>query len=119
MYPNGEWPESRARLQVIDPRTRETIADMPGASNAAREHAARAAFDSLPWKQTTAPHFRRTESCNAWRVSLREPIRVTAQTLSSSYPSPIKAWEPARARAAGYRCVWTPAEQAPVLGWCS
>ena len=59
LYINGEFvaPEATATLDVIDPSTTEVIARVPdaGAADVARAvQAARTAFDSGPWKDTTA-----------------------------------------------------------------
>ena len=59
MYINGEWAESGrgAWFPVIDPSTEEVIAEVPDADEHDVNHAvqaARAAFDSGPWPQTTA-----------------------------------------------------------------
>ena len=59
LYINGDFvaPEASATLEVIDPSTTEVIARVPdaGAADVARAvQAARLAFDSGPWKDTTA-----------------------------------------------------------------
>jgi betaine-aldehyde dehydrogenase len=59
MYINGEFAESRTGpwFPVLDPSTEETIAEVPDAREDdidAAVQAARAAFDSGPWPQTTA-----------------------------------------------------------------
>ncbi len=59
LYINGEFvdPVSTDRLDVIDPSTTDVIAQVPDAGQAdiARAvAAARAAFDTGPWKETTA-----------------------------------------------------------------
>src|SRR5580700_3379310 len=58
-YINGKWLESSSgeTFPVYDPSTEEVIARVAAASNAdvdAAVKAARAAFDSGPWAQTTA-----------------------------------------------------------------
>ena len=58
-FMNGEWAESQrgACFPVFDPSTEEVIAEVPdsGAPDVDRAvRAARAAFDSGPWPQTTA-----------------------------------------------------------------
>jgi len=60
MYINGEWvePARGGYFPVYDPSTEEIIAEVPdsGAEDIDRAvRAARAAFDSGPWPQTTAP----------------------------------------------------------------
>jgi betaine-aldehyde dehydrogenase len=59
MYINGEWAESRrgSWFSVIDPSTEEMIAEVPDADEHDVNHAvqaARAAFESGAWPQTTA-----------------------------------------------------------------
>jgi betaine-aldehyde dehydrogenase len=59
MYINGEFVESRSGkyFPVIDPSTEEIIAEVPDADESDVNHAvaaARAAFDSGTWPQTTA-----------------------------------------------------------------
>ena len=59
MYINGEFVESRSGkyFSVIDPSTEEIIAEVPDADESDVNHAvaaARAAFDSGTWPQTTA-----------------------------------------------------------------
>ena len=59
LYINGEWSpsESRAYFPVIDPSTEETIAEVPSANEKDVNRAvaaARTAFDSGSWPQTTA-----------------------------------------------------------------
>jgi betaine-aldehyde dehydrogenase len=59
LYINGEWSpsESGAYFPVIDPSTEETIAEVPNANEKDVNRAvaaARTAFDSGPWPQTTA-----------------------------------------------------------------
>jgi len=59
LYINGEFvqPEASATLDVIDPSTADVIARVPdaGAADVARAvRTARAAFDTGPWKDTTA-----------------------------------------------------------------
>ncbi|MGB9405726.1 MAG: aldehyde dehydrogenase family protein, partial [Candidatus Acidiferrales bacterium] len=58
-YINGEWTESESGsvFPVIDPSTEETIAEVPNANEKDVNRAvaaARAAFDSGGWPQTTA-----------------------------------------------------------------
>ena len=59
LYINGEFvtPGTSATIDVIDPATNEVIAKAPDASAADVDRAvaaARAAFDTGPWKNTTA-----------------------------------------------------------------
>ncbi|MFZ0037239.1 MAG: aldehyde dehydrogenase family protein [Candidatus Acidiferrales bacterium] len=59
LYINGEWSESESRsyFPVIDPSTEETIAEVANANEKDVNRAvaaARAAFDSGTWPQTTA-----------------------------------------------------------------
>ena len=59
MYINGEWVESRmgSYFPVVDPSTEEIIAEVPDAGEPDVNRAvaaAKAAFESGPWPQTTA-----------------------------------------------------------------
>ena len=59
MFIGGEFTESHrgAHFQVVDPSTEEIIAEVPEADEKDVDHAvaaAKAAFDSGPWPQTTA-----------------------------------------------------------------
>jgi len=79
MLINGEWSEGRTgkSLAVIDPSTEETIAEVPDAGEDDIDDAvkaARAAFDSGPWQQTTAQQRGRLLFRLAERVRQQAPM---------------------------------------------
>lgn len=80
-YINGQWVESSARetFPVYDPATEEVIAHVASATAAdvdAAVRAARAAFDSGPWGQTTAQDRGRV------LFKLAEKVRQSAAILA-------------------------------------
>ena len=92
MYINGEWVESAKgqTFPVYDPSTEEVIAQVPDArtedvDQAAR--AARAAFDSGPWGQTTAQERGRVLFRLAERV--RQEAAMLAELESRNCGKPI------------------------------
>src|SRR5262245_30023154 len=82
LYINGEFvaSTSTATIDVIDPATREVLAQTPDASQRdieAAVQAARAAFDNGPWKDATAQDrgrvlFKLAEMVRARAVELAE-----------------------------------------------
>src|ERR1700723_2353533 len=175
MYINGEFVESQSGeyFPVIDPSTEEILAEVPNADEKDVNRAvaaAKAAFDSGAWPQTTAQErgrilFRLAErvrkeaaglaelearnsgkpiveaeydindvaTCfeyygglatkvlgsvnpvpdNALNFTMREPIGVAAQIIPWNYPLLMAAWKLAPAIAAGWTCIFKPAEQTP------
>src|SRR5579884_684767 len=91
MYINGERVESTggAWFPVIDPATEETIAEVPDA-NAADVHravkAARAAFDSGAWPQTTAQERGRLLFRLAERIRKEAPVLAELEARNSGKP---------------------------------
>jgi len=91
MYINGEFAESRTGswFPVIDPSTEETIAEVPAADEAdidAAVKAARAAFDSGPWPQTTAQERGRLLFRLAERVRREAPMLAELEARNSGKP---------------------------------
>ncbi|MFY9527573.1 MAG: aldehyde dehydrogenase family protein [Candidatus Acidiferrales bacterium] len=81
MYVNGEWVESRrgSYFPVIDPATEEIIAEVPEADEQDVNRAvaaAKAAFESGPWPQTTA------QGRGRILFRLAERVRKEAATLA-------------------------------------
>jgi len=91
MYINGEFAESRSgkTFPVIDPSTEEIIAEVPDAGEAdidAAVGAARAAFDSGPWPQTTAQERGRLLFRLAERVRREAPMLAELEARNSGKP---------------------------------
>jgi betaine-aldehyde dehydrogenase len=91
MYINGEFAESRTGfwLPVIDPSTEENIAEVPDAGAGdidAAVNAARAAFDSGPWPQTTAQERGRLLFRLAERVRREAPMLAELEARNSGKP---------------------------------
>ncbi len=91
MYLNGDWSESRTGrwLPVIDPSTEEIIAEVPDAGEAdidSAVQAARAAFDSGPWPQTTAQERGRLLFRLAERVRREAPQLAELEARDSGKP---------------------------------
>jgi betaine-aldehyde dehydrogenase len=91
MYINGDWSESRTGrwFSVIDPSTEETIAEAPDAGEAdveAAVQAARTAFDSGPWPQTTAQERGRLLFRLAERVRREAPQLAELEARNSGKP---------------------------------
>jgi betaine-aldehyde dehydrogenase len=92
MYINGEWVESAGgkSFPVCDPSTEEVIARVPEANAADVDRAvaaARAAFDSGPWGQTTAQERGRALFRLAERV--RQEAAMLAELESRNTGKPI------------------------------
>jgi betaine-aldehyde dehydrogenase len=91
MYINGEWVESRSGkyFPVYDPSTEEVIAEVPAADKKDVNRAvaaARAAFDSGPWPQTTAQERGRTLFRLAERVRRESPALAEIEARNSGKP---------------------------------
>jgi len=92
MFINGEWVESRSDLYfpVYDPSTEEILAEVPeaGADDIAiAVRAARVAFDSGPWPQTTAQERGRILFRLAERI--RQNAAMLAELESRNCGKPI------------------------------
>ena len=77
LFIGGDWvaPSSDEEIEVISPSTEEVVARVPSASRAdvdAAVAAARQAFDSGPWPQTTLAAARRG-AATAARLARRAP----------------------------------------------
>ena len=91
MYINGDWSESRTgrTFPVIDPSTEEIIAEVPDAAEADIDfavQAARAAFDSGPWPQTTAQERGRLLFRLAERIRHEAPLLAELEARNSGKP---------------------------------
>jgi len=91
MLINGEWSEGRTgkSLGVIDPSTEETIAEVPDAGEDDIDDAvkaARAAFDSGPWQQTTAQERGRLLFRLAERVRQQASMLAELEARNSGKP---------------------------------
>jgi betaine-aldehyde dehydrogenase len=91
MYINGEFVESHrdATFPVYDPSTEEIIAEVPEADEKDVERAvaaARAAFDSGPWPQTTAQERGRILFRLAERVRKEAPYLAELEARNSGKP---------------------------------
>jgi len=91
MYINGEFAESRTGswFPVVDPSTEEIIAEVPDAAEAdidAAVGAARAAFDSGTWPQTTAQERGRLLFRLAERVRREAPLLAELEARNSGKP---------------------------------
>ncbi len=91
MFINGEFTESRSGswFPVIDPSTEEAIAEVPDAGEAdidAAVQAARAAFDSGPWPQTTAQERGRLLFHLAERVRREAGLLAELEARNSGKP---------------------------------
>ena len=76
---NGEWAESKGGkyFPVFDPSTEEVMAEVPEANESDVNRAvaaARAAFDSGPWPQTTAQERGRILFRLAERIRKESPM---------------------------------------------
>ncbi|MGD1097426.1 MAG: aldehyde dehydrogenase family protein [Bryobacteraceae bacterium] len=92
MYIDGEFVESKAQnwFPVYDPSTEEVIAEVPdgGAADVDRAvKAARAAFDSGPWAQTTAQD--RGRMLFRLAAKIREEAAALAELESRNSGKPI------------------------------
>src|SRR5580692_10514197 len=92
MYIDGEFVESKAQswFPVYDPSTEEVIAEVPdgGAADVDRAvKAARAAFDSGPWAQTTAQD--RGRMLFRLAAKIREESAALAELESRNSGKPI------------------------------
>src|SRR5713101_5143656 len=132
MYINGKFVNARrgGYFPVYDPSTEEVMAEVPEADAQDVDDAvaaARAAFDSGPWSQSTPQDrgrvlFRIAEKLRAETALLAdietrnsgEPIGVAAQIIPWNYPLLMAAWKLAPALAAGCTCILKPAEQTPL-----
>jgi betaine-aldehyde dehydrogenase len=91
LYINGEWreAESGAYFPVFDPSTEEVIAEVPDASSADVDRAvaaAREAFDSGPWSQTTAQDRGRVLFRLAERIRKEAPKLAEVEARNSGKP---------------------------------
>ncbi len=91
MYINGEFVESHrgATFPVYDPSTEEIIAEVPEADEKDVDRAvaaAKAAFDSGPWSQTTAQERGRVLFRLAERVRKEAPHLAELETRNSGKP---------------------------------
>jgi betaine-aldehyde dehydrogenase len=91
MHINGEWLESNngKYFPVYDPSTEEIIAEVPDASEADVNRAvaaARAAFDSGPWPQTTAQERGRILFRLAERVRKESAMLAELEARNSGKP---------------------------------
>jgi betaine-aldehyde dehydrogenase len=91
MMINGEWVESErgAYFPVLDPSTEEIIAEVPE-SNAEDVNravaAARAAFDSGPWRETTAQERGRILLRLAERIRKETPLLAELECRNTGKP---------------------------------
>lgn len=88
---NGEWAESKGGkyFPVFDPSTEEVIAEVPEANESDVNRAvaaARAAFDSGPWPQTTAQERGRTLFRLAERIRKESPMLAELEARNSGKP---------------------------------
>jgi betaine-aldehyde dehydrogenase len=91
MYINGEWVESRrgSYFPVIDPATEEIIAEVPEADEQDVNRAvaaAKAAFESGPWPQTTAQERGRILFRLAERVRKEAAMLAELESRNSGKP---------------------------------
>jgi betaine-aldehyde dehydrogenase len=91
MYINGEWAESKSEkyFPVYDPSTEEIIAEVPDANEADVNRAvaaARAAFDSGPWPQTTAQERGRILFRLAERIRKESAMLAELEARNSGKP---------------------------------
>jgi len=88
---NGEWAESKGGkyFPVFDPSTEEVIAEVPEANESDVNRAvaaARAAFDSGPWPQTTAQERGRILFRLAERIRKESPMLAELEARNSGKP---------------------------------
>lgn len=88
---NGEWAESKGGkyFPVFDPSTEEVIAEVPDANESDVNRAvaaARAAFDSGPWPQTTAQERGRILFRLAERIRKESPMLAEMEARNSGKP---------------------------------
>lgn len=88
---NGEWAESKGGkyFPVFDPSTEEVIAEVPDANESDVNRAvaaARAAFDSGPWPQTTAQERGRILFRLAERIRKESPMLAELEARNSGKP---------------------------------
>src|SRR6516164_9403841 len=91
MYINGEFVESKSRkhFPVVDPSTEEILAEVPDADEKAVDRAvaaAKAAFDSGAWPQTTAQERGRILFRLAERVRKEAPALAELEARNSGKP---------------------------------
>jgi len=91
MYINGEFVDSQrgASFPVFDPSTEEIIAEVPEADAGDVERAvsaARKAFDSGPWPQTTAQERGRILLRLAERIRKEQPMLAEIEARNSGKP---------------------------------
>ena len=91
MHINGEWVESTGgkTFPVYDPSTEEVLARVPDANAADVDRAvaaARAAFDSGPWGQTTAQERGRVLFRLAERVRKEAAMLAELESRNSGKP---------------------------------
>lgn len=88
---NGEWAESKGGkyFPVFDPSTEEVIAEVPEGNESDVNRAvaaARAAFDSGPWPQTTAQERGRILFRLAERIRKESPMLAELEARNSGKP---------------------------------
>lgn len=88
---NGEWAESKGGkyFPVFDPSTEEVMAEVPEANESDVNRAvaaARAAFDSGPWPQTTAQERGRILFRLAERIRKESPMLAELEARNSGKP---------------------------------
>ena len=91
MYINGEFVESRrgAWLPVVEPSTEEIMAEAPDADTSdidAAVNAARAAFDTGPWRETTAQERGRILFRLAERIRKEAPALAETEARNCGKP---------------------------------
>src|ERR1700730_5515459 len=124
-YVNGKWTTNSASqtFPVYDPSTEEVIGQVASAIAGDVDKAvkaARAAFDSGAWPQTTAQDrgrilFRLAEKIRQNASIIAELAdRNCGKPTPGNFPPLMAAWNLAPAIAAGCTCVLKPAEQTPL-----